>query len=165
MNFWKTSLITAFAFLGTTSAVVFSSCEENTCLKLKCLNGGSCTDGLCRCASGYEGAECETEAITKFRGIFRGSTECTGIPAAFVDSVAIFPFKSPNVMSVVVYNSVGGEDTIRATVAADGLAASYNGAPNDRNVWMTINANSRLTLTIEQTLNGTFKTCTFNGVR
>ncbi|WP_276135132.1 hypothetical protein [Polluticoccus soli] len=45
------------------SAVLYSSCSKSIdkCETVVCKNGGTCTDGLCKCPTGYEGAACETQ--------------------------------------------------------------------------------------------------------
>lgn len=162
MNFWKTSLITALAFVGIGSAVVFSACEEDACLKLKCRNGGACTDGLCRCPSGYEGSECEYDAASKFVGHYYGDTKCGTQPPAY-DSTYIFEAKKPNVLGVVVYYN--RLDTIQATVSADGTTATATNGPNQRNVKIVYSENRKLSVSIDQTINGESKNCVFNGTK
>jgi len=56
----------ATAALGTT--LFFASCKEDKCKDVTCNNGGTCIDGTCECATGYEGTTCDTEARTKFTG-------------------------------------------------------------------------------------------------
>jgi hypothetical protein len=40
-------------------AAIFSSCKQDPCRTLVCLNEGICMDGLCNCQVGYFGEECE----------------------------------------------------------------------------------------------------------
>ncbi len=40
-------------------AVCFTSCEENPCEDVFCLNGGDCFEGECKCPSGYSGKNCD----------------------------------------------------------------------------------------------------------
>jgi len=112
MNIWKTSLITAFAFIGITTTVLYSSCEQDPCLDLKCKNGGACVEGLCRCKTGFEGAECEIKAADKFLGLYIGERTCTGSPIS--DSVLIFLDEYPDKVKMVQYSRM--QDTLKGTV-------------------------------------------------
>lgn len=109
MKFWKHSIITALAFFGIASTVLFTACEEDSCLKLTCKNGGSCADGYCRCPSGFEGSECETKSATKFLGRFVGTTKCDNFPT-LVDTMDIFMKAEPSLVGMVRRGNV--TDTI-----------------------------------------------------
>ncbi|HQE11488.1 MAG TPA: hypothetical protein PLQ78_01940 [Flavipsychrobacter sp.] len=108
MNIWKTVFISAFSFLGVASTVLYSSCEQDACLSLKCRNGGSCAEGFCRCKTGYEGAECETRAADKFLYLFIGQKTCAGAPVP--DTVLIYLDQYPNKIKMVQYSKK--EDTL-----------------------------------------------------
>lgn len=88
MKFWKHTLVSAVAFLGISSTVLYTSCQDDSCLTLHCKNGGSCADGYCRCATGYEGTECEIRANAKFLGFYRGQSRCGNSPV-FIDSAIV----------------------------------------------------------------------------
>lgn len=62
----KTILLASVATIGIFSSVVFSSCNPDPCKDIVCANSGTCTDGTCVCAIGYEGTLCETESRAKF---------------------------------------------------------------------------------------------------
>ena len=34
--------------------------EKDPCKPNPCKNGGTCTDGACKCATGFSGGKCET---------------------------------------------------------------------------------------------------------
>ena len=87
--------------MAIVSAVVYSSCVQDACNNVSCLNGGSCGNGVCRCPTGYEGTQCETLSIARFlnksgdsTGIYAGYTSCNNtqqvIDSAFItaDGVA-----------------------------------------------------------------------------
>ena len=65
-------------FVLIVSSVLFSisSCkkeEKDPCEAVSCLNGGTCNNGSCACAAGYEGAQCQTEIREKFIGLYETS--------------------------------------------------------------------------------------------
>ena len=47
--------------LGAFSAMTYTSCNKDECKDVVCQNGGTCNEGICACATGYEGTNCETE--------------------------------------------------------------------------------------------------------
>lgn len=78
--------VSAFSFLALI-AIVFSSCEKQEqnfgpttfykpCEDVFCLNGGSCLDGNCICANGFEGPECGTRSVDKFIGTYDAFDDC-----------------------------------------------------------------------------------------
>jgi hypothetical protein len=66
MKSLKSILLASVLTIGAFTSVVFTSCEKDACEDIICANGGTCTDGACNCAAGYEGTLCETESRTKF---------------------------------------------------------------------------------------------------
>jgi len=71
----------------TFGLVVFVSCNKGKtkyndstlirpCENVICLNGGTCTDGLCYCPQGFEGPKCETRWSDKFVGNYATDDEC-----------------------------------------------------------------------------------------
>jgi len=124
MKIWKTTLISAFAFFGISSTVLYTSCEQDACLDLKCKNGGSCAEGFCRCKTGYEGAECEIIAADKFLGRYIGQRACTGSPIS--DTIEIFLDQYPDKVKMVQHSRPA--DTLSGTVKGyetDGYAISF----------------------------------------
>jgi hypothetical protein len=93
MRFWKHTFVAVFAFFGIASTVLYTSCEQDSCLDLKCENGGACTDGFCRCPSDFEGPTCKERLVTKFLGTYYGENRCvmdtTEFPK-FLDTVQVF---------------------------------------------------------------------------
>lgn len=62
----KNIAFSAMLALGAFGAVTYTSCNKDECKDVVCQNGGTCVDGNCVCATGYEGANCETESRAKF---------------------------------------------------------------------------------------------------
>ena len=79
----KSILLSAIITIAVTFAVIISSCtksEDNTtydpCASVTCLNGGTCSGGICHCPSGYTGTRCETPPVVSkgYLYIENGST-------------------------------------------------------------------------------------------
>ncbi len=57
----KLILFTSFITIAIFSAVVYSGCTKaDKCADITCQHGGTCSDGVCKCPTGYLGANCET---------------------------------------------------------------------------------------------------------
>lgn len=119
MKFWKYTLIATMAFFGIATTTVFTSCEQDSCLDLKCKNGGSCAEGFCRCPTGFEGAECEIKTADRFVGLFIGHRTCSGYPPV-ADTVEIFMAEEPIYVKYVLFSRK--YDTLSATVEGTHLA-------------------------------------------
>ena len=52
----STTLIT----LGSFTAILYTSCQQNKCNGIVCAYQGTCNNGVCTCLPGYEGPQCET---------------------------------------------------------------------------------------------------------
>ncbi len=72
-NIALSALLTFSAF----TAVVYTSCNKDECKDVVCQNGGTCADGICTCAAGYEGTRCEIASATKFLGNYDVSEQCS----------------------------------------------------------------------------------------
>ena len=108
MKFWKHTLITAFAFLGISTTVFYTSCVKDACADLKCQNNASCTDGFCNCPTGYEGTECELLSSDRFVGTYYGVSVISTIPLdvypTIFDTVVIFTTADANKVGVIRKN-------------------------------------------------------------
>ncbi|GAA4465592.1 hypothetical protein GCM10023093_18080 [Nemorincola caseinilytica] len=62
----KQIALSAALTLGAFSAVMYTSCNSDPCKDVVCQNGGTCNEGNCTCATGYEGTNCETASRAKF---------------------------------------------------------------------------------------------------
>lgn len=57
------------------------------CDNVICLNGGTCTDGICYCPQGFEGTQCATRWSDKFVGNYIVDDACDTSAAGFYEAV------------------------------------------------------------------------------
>ena len=69
MKHSKIFLLTVFITFCAFSAVIYTSCQKDPQCSNVCLNGSSCTNGACRCLSGYYGLQCQYTKI-----VYRNNT-------------------------------------------------------------------------------------------
>ncbi len=55
---------------------MFQSCTDD-CKDVTCLNGGVCEEGVCECATGYEGEDCSILMNAKFVGTYTVEDQCS----------------------------------------------------------------------------------------
>lgn len=108
MKFWKLTLFTVCSFFAVSGTVLFTACEKDACTELKCKNGSACTEGFCRCQTGYEGAECEIKIASRFVGTYTGFNYCDNEPP-ILDTVDVYQVAEPNVLEFGLRASWGGE--------------------------------------------------------
>lgn len=93
-------------------SVMFASCRKRTisyndstlirpCDNVICLNGGTCNDGQCYCAEGYEGIKCATRWNEKFVGTYVASDECKPDSTAFYNVQIVPDLLSANKMQLI----------------------------------------------------------------
>lgn len=148
------------------SITAISSCTTDKCAEVSCQHYGTCEDGNCKCADGYEGSECQTKANTKFEGAYAGSLDCD----FDIESVDITALNvSPRGIEIEFYNGTTGEvdfsleaavngnniNISEQTVYVDGVPETYSGTGN-------LNGNT-LTLNLTATDNGNEQDCFFTG--
>lgn len=63
-------------------------------MDLDCKNG-ACVEGLCQCETGWEGAECDIPASSRFIGSWSGSFRCDNFPIQ-PGQVSISLLSAPN---------------------------------------------------------------------
>lgn len=78
------SKLIVLVFIALATSMTFSSCKDE-CKDVDCLNGGTCSDGDCNCADGYEGSNCGTESRAKYFGSYNTINEmcASGGPSVF----------------------------------------------------------------------------------
>lgn len=97
MKFLKSILLSVCSFLAVATTVTYTSCEKDTCIDLTCRNGGACSEGFCRCKTGFEGTECELKIANRFLGTFVGYNHCGGNPS-LIDTVDVYLKTEPNIV-------------------------------------------------------------------
>jgi hypothetical protein len=91
------SLLKIFTVL-TLVVIVVSSCKKDPCDDISCLNGGTCNDGTCACAEGYEGTTCGTEERAKFLSTYSVTETC---PSGNLSYSSVVSTSSVGVSSIV----------------------------------------------------------------
>ena len=126
----KLSILTAGILIVFSLAIVtfYTSCTD-PCKDVTCLNAGTCVDGTCNCASGYEGDDCGTEVRTKFKGTWTASDACslsgTGSYSVNVSSGSgIFDVKITNVWNAFV-------NATNATISGSTISIASQAPDND----------------------------------
>lgn len=113
MKFWKLTLLSICSFFAISGTVLFTACEKDACTELKCKNGSACTEGFCRCQTGYEGAECEIKTSARLLGTYYGYNHCDKEPPV-LDTVDVYQVAEPNVLEFGLRANWGG-DKFRGT--------------------------------------------------
>ncbi len=138
------------------TATFLGGCKKDPCKDVTCLNGGSCDDGVCACAAGYEGSNCGTETRAKFIGSYSGSFSCPGGNSTIQLTVT----NSSSAATNVVFSD--GADTWIGTVSG----SSVNIATQSISGGTTISGSGQLAgniLTLSLNLSGT--NCTYTGTK
>ncbi len=157
----------ATIMLALFSITTISSCSTDKCKGVTCQNGGTCNDGTCSCATGYEGANCQTRVNAKFAGTYTGSTPCEpNVVAVGITSATA----SPVIITIEFLETSGTWVEVEATVSGNTITIS----PQAKNIagdnytvdgTGTLNGNSiSLTITLDDGT-GSPSTCTFTGTK
>ncbi len=131
----------ALLALGAFTTVTYTACNPDECKDVVCNNGGSCVDGTCNCATGYEGTKCETEARKKFIKTWtatdkEGTTDLPTYTSAIVAGTSITEVKINNIADDFFTNDVvatisGNKITIASQIPDnDGYKVSGEGTLN-----------------------------------
>lgn len=105
MKTLRSIVLTTFTFLAVAATVTFSSCEQDSCTVLNCMNGGRCDEGVCQCPEGYEGSECESAIADRYIGTYEGTIRCNYNEMLFPivpDSVKIDLVQRPDIVKLEI---------------------------------------------------------------
>ena len=152
-------------------ALTVNSCtkDEDPCDEVTCQNGGSCNDGNCTCATGYQGSLCETEVREKFVATYECSNSC--LPGSSWTCVIS---KSATGITKVVMTNMGNTPGLELIGTVDGnniTILSQTDNDNDGDSWTVEGTGSisgtTVTLNIQYTFNpsGTTLNCTESWVK
>jgi hypothetical protein len=97
----KSILLASLGFFGLAATFTIASCEQDPCVDLNCQQGASCSEGYCRCPEGYEGAECEYTAASRFVGTYVGISQCNRDPQK-VDTARIILLGEPDSVNLKI---------------------------------------------------------------
>lgn len=166
MKLRKTSFFASL--MGLLMVFAITGCDP--CSSVDCLNGGTCLEGDCVCAAGYEGTDCSVLSRAKMVGSYNAAETCGGnnftyacdITASAQNDVTILFSNFYDLLgfygvSEKVTATVNGEDSFlipnqTITNGGDTYTASGSG---------TFNASDNsISLTYEVTVNGTTDNCT-----
>jgi hypothetical protein len=107
--------------LMTFGVIAIASCkkEEDPCDNVTCLNGGTCNDGTCACAAGYEGSTCGTEQRSKFLASYNVSESCN-VSGNF-NYIMTISTSATGVSSVVLNNFFGVGASVTGNVSGTSI--------------------------------------------
>jgi hypothetical protein len=159
MKFWKLTLISTIAFIGVAFSMLYSSCTDDSCLKLKCRNGGTCANEKCKCPTGYEGTQCESYAANRFRGFYKGITQVNQFPPV-IDSAVITVVSLPNTISYRRYSRYN--DEIIGTVGSNGKVTFNDNNYGGRQIVINVE-NGKITVDATENPNGKLEQTNFTG--
>ena len=118
MKLFRNIAVAALVTLGAFSAVTYTSCTKDKCKDVTCNNGGTCSDGNCTCASGYEGTNCDSLSRNKFLK--------SGGVATYITGTGQDTCYSPGYTMTISPSSAADEITI-SNFAGYGTSATVTG--------------------------------------
>jgi hypothetical protein len=160
MKLWKNSLISALAFFGICIIIVYTSCDRDSCLTLKCKNQAPCVNGYCQCPTGYEGAECRSVATDRFVGTYPGNTTCTNTMLPAMDTIRVDVQSNPNI--IAVYIKSRPDRKYIGTIEANTVQLKDTA---DLSTGHLVLDNKKITIQLSETVSGENRECTFVGNR
>ncbi len=105
--------------LGLSTAMLFPSCKkDDPCDDVVCQNGGTCNDGNCACAGGYEGSTCGTEVRAKFLSAYNVTEAC---PSGNYNYQITITTSSSGVDRVIINNFGGYNVSVSGSVSGSSL--------------------------------------------
>ncbi len=156
------NLYFVFALTCTVLAgVLLSGCKkDDPCENVTCQNGGTCNDGTCACAAGYEGTNCGTEVRSKFLATYSFLESCAA--SGNGNGTLIITTSSTGALNVIL--NFGSNLIFNATVSGSQITIPSQTITVNGNA-LTINGNGQLNgniLTLNYTVasGGGSDTCT-----
>lgn len=152
MKLLKYTLLSAL-LIGT--AGTFTACKKDPCKDKTCNNGGTCVDGTCICATGYEGSSCDTRSTPSLYGVYSGTTICVGTPEVSGGLIV-----SPGILgenSIVIECGYGD---LNATLSGNNFTLTFNPSAADITGSGTIDG---YTMTWDWVILG--EICSFSGTK
>lgn len=142
----------ALLTLGAFSAVTYTACNKDACKDVVCNNGGTCVDGSCQCAAGFEGVTCDVQSRSRFLtsgtvatwvvglgqdGCYNPGYNMTIGPGANADEITITNFAGYGATAIVTGVKVNGmafskTGTVTAgAVTLSNISGTINSASNE----------------------------------
>jgi len=157
----KSILFAGFLTIGAFAASTFVACNPDACKDVVCNNGGTCTDGTCACATGFEGTNCDTESRTKVFGTFLlsgtdsdGGTYSNLSTTVSTSATAKTKFILNIASTFILTCTMTGANSFTVdNVTLSGFTYTGNGTYNGTTLTLTLNETD-LTGTVVYNLNG-----------
>jgi hypothetical protein len=146
---------TFLAAIAFSTVMFFNACDEDACKDVVCQNGGTCVDGTCICAEGYEGTNCETRTADKYAGTWSVVDVCTSDTYPYTADIAVSSTEAAKILisnfggfgsSVVVSANVNGNSVAIPSQSFGAVSISGNG---------TLSSNG-LTINVSYTANDVY---------
>lgn len=130
--------LSAILTVGAFGTVLYTSCNKDACKSVVCNNGGTCVNGTCSCATGYEGTNCDTKSTTKFIGSW-GVTETCGTATSTPYTVTIT--QDPSAANKVIVTNLGNYGcTVGGQIQWNGTVNAAQLTINDSKCTYQLNA-------------------------
>ncbi len=153
MKIWKTTLLTGILFTAVISAIFYTSCTQDACNNVNCLNGGSCGNGVCRCPSGYEGPQCQTLSTARFLGGYAGYTSCNNtqqvIDSAFItagDAINTVNVKMNSISPKILQGYVNNNESTYSIVVTNNDSFLVSSTFYERIFTITLQSDNSLSI-------------------
>jgi hypothetical protein len=118
----------AILTLGVFFAVIYTSCSKDQCGDITCLNKGTCMGGICKCATGIFGANCESIYRKTYSGAYVGLPPDD--PASDTTNILVFvPSEDTtnyNTMDVIWIDTSGASKVILPIELKNNSSAGSN---------------------------------------
>ena len=122
MRLLRFGIISALVTISVFGILTYTACKKDPCKNVNCHNGGTCSNGNCYCASGYEGANCQTTANAKFLGNWLVSSVCE---AEYIAQITADPM-SPSQMYISNFANTGTTTSVLASIQSGNVVTIAN---------------------------------------